>query len=184
MRSLIKIVWVILALVVAITLFKAARKHLGPILIRSSLERVISRVEPWPKEGEYSQHAWSRLLAAARRVQSAKPQLVEGALARLAEKMKSTPDQGKDWESGLFLLYCVVFDFEETRDQGNFSQFPLYVPPGRNLANWPIEWVNGKPSLVSARPETNTLFLLPVDRAFIDLRYRYKYRELERVNLR
>jgi len=78
----------------------------------------------------------------------------------------------------------VVFDFEETRDQGNFSQFPLYVPPGRNLANWPIEWVNGKPSLVSARPETNTLFLLPVDRAFIDLRYRYKYRELERVNLR
>jgi hypothetical protein len=123
------------------------------------LEKLLDEISPWPAVSDgYPRRSWSRLVSAARIVQTNEPEAVARALRKqqLAGKpiaefkyagLKRTLDDSK-----LFLLMRVVFEIpdsapssvESTPGFGNWTK-----PATPENPAWPIRWNNGKPEFVS-----------------------------------
>lgn len=182
MSSRRNIILIVLAVLVLYLIGKWAVGTVRPMFLKWAIKRAIGRVEPWPADTNYSDRAWARLIGACQRIQGVEPYIVEAAIREFAGGRKDSTQVLPVHEAQLYLLFKVLFEFpEDSAPVADSGETGLYAPQGQRVSlSWPVDWSGGKPVLMSGVPQTNRLFTMPPEQVFSLLRYKYRYRALDR----
>lgn len=154
-----------------------------PALSKWAIKRAIAKVEPWPASTNYSDRAWARLVGVCKRIQVAEPYIVEAAIREFAGGRKDFTQAPPVHEAQLYLLFKTLFEFpEDSSAFGGSGDTGLYAPQGQRVSlSWPVDWSGTKPVLMAGVPQTNRLFTMPPEQVFSVLRYKYRYRDFNRL---
>ena len=117
-------------------------------LTKGDLIHLISSVEPWKTDGNYSKAAWRHTVAVAKVFQQADSNTVSQAFYEFGSTNVSSSHGDYEENSKAFLLLRVMFDVQSTESNG--ARFRYWRHSGSTLPpmEWPVGWTNGEPFLV------------------------------------
>ncbi len=157
-------------------------KRVRPAYTKWRLAQAFRKIEPWPATTNYSTDAWKRLVKAARAFQKADQNIAGIVLAEHFERFSNQPHQLAVEQGKALLLLRVMFDIPEQPDEepGKQSSALNSSSAAGRSSTWPLKWEGNRPRLVSGFPNV-PVFRQSVADEYTALRYRYKYRDLSKL---